>query len=397
MNTGKKLLLSLGAALSVFTAMGEEVTVVGRAEGEPGTARELALARALREAVRSGVGVDILSETKVQNFELEYDRVMTSSFGYVKSYKVVEQSFDAASGVYSVKIQAEVSKGTPQMDQVLQLRLLMRRMQSPRVVVECVESISGEVDKDSNITSALLEEMAQKTGFQIFKESVIGARDKREAARAALLGDKTEAQVKAAGIQSTSDFKIIAGVKGSVGRMREPFPDMRVRDVSLGVDLQAVWTDTGELVASVALPTTFHRGESTMDLPFDMPDQLVRHYLTAMLSGSEPAFKDDNAYKLFRRIIARWITELDLGARVQLEFNRIDKGTLDGLIKTLEGTPDISYVWRREFDARLFSTIEVETRLTARQLEDVVLKKLAGKYEVDVATKRRLRFIPAGK
>lgn len=386
------LFLGLWAILPV---MGEDVNVTGTASGNPDSAREMALTRALREAVRQGAGVDILSETKVQNFELEYDRVMTSSFGYVESYEVTSQSYDSRKQEYSVAIRAKVAKGRPKMDDVLALRLLVKRMKSPRVMVESEETISGDVPtSDVKMASSVLEEIAQKTGFEIFRQSTVQARDARESARAELLGDNLEAKVKKAGITSTSDFKIIASVKGQVGRLREPFPDVKVRDVSLGVDLQAVWTDTGEIVATTALPTTYHKGEAQMDLPFDMPEQLVRHYLTMMLTGAEPAYKQNNAYELFRRIIAKWIVDLDLGAKVQLEFKQIDKDNLDKLIAVLEKTPDISYVWRREFDRRLFSVVEIETRLSPEQIEDVVQKALRKKYIVDVATKRRLRFIP---
>ncbi|OGV34215.1 MAG: hypothetical protein A2020_04320 [Lentisphaerae bacterium GWF2_45_14] len=393
---------SLLVFLMVFTAYllyaEGEVEVVGRGSGNPDTARELALADALRNAVRQGAGVDILSESKVQNFQMEYDRVMTSSFGYVEDYEIISQNYDKAKSEYTVKLKAKVSKGSPQMDKVLALRLLVRRMQSPRVIVECKEDIAGEgFSGDGALTAALLEEMAQKTGFEIFKESTIKARDDKEALRAELLGDDFESKVKRAGIQSTSDFKIIAKVKGQVGQMKEPFPDVKVRDVALGVDLQAVWADTGEVAATVSLPTTYHKGESQMSLPFDMPQQLVRHYLLTMLSGSEPAFKDNNAYNLFRRIIAKWITELDLGAKVQLEFKQIDKDSLNKLMAALEKTPSISYVWRREFDRRLFSIVEVETRLTPEQLEDAVLKNTNGKYVTETATKRRLRFSPVKK
>jgi len=386
------------AALGMFCAYAEQVTVTGSAEGDPASAGEQALTQALREAVRKGAGVDIVSQTKVTNMELEYDRVMTASIGYISEYKVISRSFNEKDKIYTVKVTAEVKQGRPEMSEELELKMLVNRMGSPRVMVECKEKINGSgFDEDSAVTAPLLEEMAQKTGLELFKKSVIRSRDDRDSARAALLGDDLESKVKKAGIQSTSDFKIMAKVKGSVGRMREPFPDVQVRNVSLGVDLQAVWTDTGEVVATVSLPTTFHKGEANMNLPFDMPDQLVRHYLLTMLSGSEPAFKDNNAQKLFRKVIAKWITELDLGAKIQLEFKQIDKTTLDKLIAALKDSPEVSYVWRREFDRRLYSVLEVETRLKTEQLENIVLKQLAGKYAVDVVTKRRLRFIPAGR
>ena len=389
------LILGVLSGMTVMSLSGGEVQVTGVASGPPDTARELALTKALRDAVRAGAGVDILSETKVKNFELEYDRVMTSSFGYVESYEVTAQTYDNGKQEYTVTLKAKVSKGRPQMDDVLALRLLIKRMKSPRVMIEAEEKISGDgVSGELNAVAPVLEEIAQKTGFEIFRQSAIRARDDRDAARAEILGDNIDAKVKKAGITSTSDFKIVAMVKGQVGRLREPFPDVKVRDVSLGVDLQAIWTDTGEIVATTALPTTYHKGEAQMNLPYDMPEQLVRHYLTAMLTGSEPAFKQNNAYELFRKIVAKWIVELDLGAKIQLELKQIDKERLDRLIAALEKTPEVTYVWRREFDRRLFSVVEVETRLTSEQLEEAVLKALDDKYETDVATKRRLRFIP---
>lgn len=50
-----------------------EVEAEGRAAGDQRTAREQALADALREAVRVGVGVDVLSSSGVSDFTLGYD------------------------------------------------------------------------------------------------------------------------------------------------------------------------------------------------------------------------------------------------------------------------------------------------------------------------------------
>jgi hypothetical protein len=387
------LVLCFSLSMTLFAAETETVTASGHALGTPSSARELALTNALREAVRKGAGVDILTESKVQNFTLEYDRVMTSSFGYIKSYKVISQKYNSAQKQYSVSIKAEVAKGSPKMDQILALRLLLKRMKSPRVMVECEEKIAG-ITGDSNVTQMLIEEMAQKTGFEVFKEKNIKQRNKREALRAEILGDKFEVAVKNADITSTSDFKIIAKVAGEVGAIREPFPEMKVRDAALGIDLQAVWTDTGEVIATVSFPTTYHKGESNMNLPYGMPNQLIRYYLNSMLSGKNPAFKTNNGYKLFRRIIAKWITELDLGAKIELEFRQMDKTALDKLITSLENNPSISYVWLREFDRRLYSILEIESRLPIKNIEKIILKELKGKYNIDTVTKRRLRFIP---
>ncbi len=399
----KNVFLFLIAAFIQIQIFAETTTVVvaGSAEGDPGKAGELALTDALRNAVRKGAGVDVLSESKVTNFQSDYDVVMTSSIGYIESYKILEQKYSKSNGIYTVKIEAVVSNKTPESNKVMALRLLMKRMESPRVTVECKEKIKGIDDSEVSLCAGVIDEMAQKNGFELFDQGAIDSRSSIEAARAEILGDALESKVKKAGITSSSDFKIIADIKGSVGKIKEPFPEVYVRDAAVGIDLKAVWTDTGEIIATVSVPTKNFKGEANMSLPYEMPDQLIRYYLTNILEGKEKGTEDKSIYKLFSKVIAKWITELDLGSKIKLEFKAIDKNRLDELVSKLKDLKGVSYAWRREYDKRLYSIVEVETRFNASQLEDAVLKivnveggKDIAKYEVDQATKKSLRFIP---
>ena len=72
----KKLLLNL-CVLGVLGSQIQAASVEaeGRAPGDMKTAREQALADALREAVRVGTGVDVLSSTGVTDFTLAACRV----------------------------------------------------------------------------------------------------------------------------------------------------------------------------------------------------------------------------------------------------------------------------------------------------------------------------------
>ena len=386
------IIISLMTIISVF-AKDEVVSVIvtGTATGNPDKSSEMALADAMRNAVRKGAGVDIYSETKVSNFQTEYDQVLTSSVGYIKDYKIMEQGYNSETNTYIIKITADVAKSAPHVDDVMALRLLVKRMESPRLVVETNEKINGV--SENHVAKSLLEEIAKKTGFDLVSSTVVKSRNERDALRSDLLGENVMAKVKRAGITSVSDFKIIADVKGNAGRLKEPFPDVFVRNTALSVDLEAVWTDTGEVVAKVAVPTVSFKGEANMELPYDMPDQLVRYYLTNILTGKETATKKKNAYTLFRKIIAKWITELDLGYKVQLEIKAIGKSDINKLVSELKDNSDISYVWLREFDSRFYSIIEIQTFIKSKELTDVVEKLLSDKYQIDVLTKRRLRFI----
>jgi len=368
---------------------GVEVVASGSASGDPSVAREQALADALRDAVRQGAGVDLISETKVENFKTDYDRVMTSSFGFVEEHQVIEQRY--ADGVYTVKIKAKVKKGSPGMDNVLALRLLVRRMGSPRVLVKCDEKIFG-VEGSSPVAEAILEEMAKKAGFETFDKEAVDDRNSAEAARAAILGDQLDEKVKKAGVSSKYDMIVSGVATGEIGPLEEPFPEVKARDISIGYNLKAVWADTGETLAVAKRSAMSFQAKSPE--PVTLPRQLVRKYLGQVMEEGDPKDKSGNAYDLFRKILAKWVVELDLGSKMSVEIRKIEKPALDKLVADLEKAQGVAYVWRREFDPRLISTIEVEARMNSEALEALVLKSLGSKFAADQTTKRKLRFIP---
>ena len=383
----------LFVSLPILAQNGKEVTGIGVAEGNPDSASEQALAQALRDAVRKGAGVDVMSETKVENFQTDYDRVLTSSFGYVEKYEITEQNYDSKAKTYTVKLKAVVGKGTPGMDNVMALRLLLKRVESPRVLVLCEEKIIGLDSKGSTLANDIITEMAQKNGFQVLDKEAVDTRSEKEARRDELLGDDRSAKIKRSGIATAYDIVITGTVTGEIGPLEEPFPDMKARDISLGFNLKATWANSGEMIAVAKLPAATFQAKG-MD-PVTLPNQLARKYLAKILEGQDTELKDENAYKLFRKIISKWITELDLGAKLRIELKQVDKKTLDSLMASLQkGNSQISYVWLREFDSRLFSTVEVETRLNSTKLADEILKHLGDKYVLDQSTKRNLRFIP---
>ncbi len=370
----------------------KEAVGVGVAEGTPDSASEQALAQALRDAVRNGAGIDLMSETKVENFQMGYDRILTASFGYVEKYDIIDQKYDSKAQTYTVKIKAMVKKGAPGMDNVMALRLLVKRVESPRVLVICDEKIIGYENRNS-LANDIISEMAQKTGFQVLDKEAVDTRSEKEAKRDELLGDDKSARVKRSGIATAYDIIINGTVTGEIGAIEEPFPDMKTRDVSFGFNLKAIWADSGETIAVAKLPAATFQAKG-LD-PVTLPNQLARKYLAKVLEGQDVELKDENAYKLFRKIISKWITELDLGAKIRVEFKQIDKKTLDDLIAALQkNNSSISYVWLREFDSRLFSVVEIETRLTAAKLADEVEKQIGKKYVLDQSTKRNLRYIP---
>ena len=74
--------------------------------------RHAALADALRRAIEKGVGIIVASDTRTKNFLLTSDAVRTSSQGYVRDYKIVDEGLDQ--DTYRVKIEARVAPGSPE-------------------------------------------------------------------------------------------------------------------------------------------------------------------------------------------------------------------------------------------------------------------------------------------
>lgn len=385
-------------ATALFPLFAVEVTVSGIGTGELAVARETAMADALRNAVRQGAGVNITSESKVENFQLEYDRVFTHSLGYVKKYTVLSQTYDTKNRTYVVRIKAEVDKNMPSTDDFATLKTLQQRMVSPRVMIECNETITGLPASRRPVAETILQELCRIVAIQVVDRSVQQAVKADDARRAQLFDEALDAQAKQQLSAGECDFKIIAEISGELSQLSEPFPGMKVRDAGFEIDLRAVWADTGELIAAETLPVALFKGERMPNLPHQMPRQLVKNYLSMMLKG-EGEFKQKNAVTLLRKMLVTWAIQLDLGNNIRFEFRQIPRRELDAIMKKLAAMDGVSQVRLRNFDARLTSAIEVETRNTPVRLTEEIQNLYPDRLQLDTATMRRVCFLfrPQGK
>ena len=386
----KSLLVLLLAGISLSLLAAEvRVTGIGRAPGERKTAREQALADALRDAVNKGVGVDLISSTNIKDFVLDYDRIFSASTGYIRDYRVISRNI-GGDGLYEIKIEATIGKGVPETNQRLAIMQLIRRKGSPRILIESTEQISGTTGSD-NISRSVLEELATGMGFQVVDQEAVNSASNKRSGRDNFLNDKMGSEARDKQFDNISDFIIRIRTSGKLGSPQETY-GVKTRNLALGVEMSAIYPETGELIAKALLPTASVNAKQGM-APVDAPDQLTRFYLMRLLQGKANDFKRQNANTIFRKIMARWITELDLGAKLRLEFKGIDRKRLDQLIAKLQDCPGVGYAGVRQFDSRLISTVEVESRLNARQLKDEVLKHLPG-FTVDCYSNNFLQFIP---
>ncbi len=368
-------------ASSAFAA---EVEAEGKAAGDLPNAREEALTDALREAVRVGVGVDILSSTGVKDFNLEFDRVLTASFGYVKNYKVISSSM-GKDGIYRLKVKADVGPGTPGANDSLALKQIVQLKQSPRIVLQIQESIDG-IPEGKGYAAGWFEQAAQKMHFQLVDVGAVNEAEAKRASRDEILGNTQSANFRKAGVSQKADFVIQGKITGRYAGQEALFGSLPQHCFEMGAELRAIRPDSGEVVASVLVPAS-----NKYNSELQTKEMAAREILFKVLDGKKGG-KEAGGGALFTKIFARWLVELDCGSLKRVELTKIGSADFQKLQIGLKANDKVGAVWEREFDSRAASLIDVETRLTGADLRARVQTILGDAVELDRATENYLQF-----
>jgi len=99
---------------------------------------------------------------------------------------------------------------------------------------------------------------------------------------------------------------------------------------------------------------------------------------------------------ILNKILARWVTETDLGAIKRLEFSSISTEDFQKIQTHLADTEKISAVWPREFDSQGISVLDVETRLDNIGLGQEVTKATSGRAKLDRSSENLIAFNASG-
>ena len=372
-NILKKLLVLIIAVSGLTMAADIRVTAIGRGPGNDKIAKEQALADALRNAVRQGAGVNILSATKVTDYILDYDRIFCRAFGYVKSYQINRSYVDKA-GLLTVEISALVGQGSPDLDDYMSMRQIIAMKGSPRLLIRCSGKIKNIGDSGALIAGQL-REIALKCGFQTVCLSTIKDAENKRVKHDMMSGKIDSAMYRKAGIRENFDFVIDADVNGEYNGASELY-GITTRRYSIGADLAATYPN-GNIIAQVALPS-----KETDIARVLGPEQAARSALMSYLGGE----KGRNFRALLMSVLSAWITEFDTGRKLTVEISGIGRKSLDKLTTDLRGTVGITAVYLREFDVENKSTIEVASLLEPFNLSALLEKTGRGKLKTERVT-----------
>ena len=223
-------------------------------DGDEGAAFQRAKAAALRQAVEEAVGTLITGATRVRNFAVIEDHILTSTSGFVADFVIVEQGPQGDS-TYLVVVDASVSLAALSAS-ISGSKLLLEAIDHPRVV--CIARMrttgaDGSPTEDwAQATAALQQALAfQQKSIDLLKPQLDAAayRDVMDDPAAAAEWGRKEG----------ADIVVVAQIAlHAQSRLPIPFADsnlgqVSIRSVVTNARIEAFWCDSREILSTISI------------------------------------------------------------------------------------------------------------------------------------------------
>ena len=350
---------------------GATVTVKARGVSEfrpnrVAESREKAIESAQRDAVEQASGVFIESQTKVRNYELVRDEVLSRSEGFIKSFKILKEGRER--GLYQVSIEAEVVKSAFIKDVNASLEALYRRVGMPRVMVVITERSldeAGNLRESQNagnlkIVEKVIRKILNKQGFTFI--------DARSAAGLSLLdvalqGEDIARDKAIAAARTTPAEIIILGHASTVDK--GSISKMNIAQANVALDVIRV--DSGQILAS---EVASGRG-------------LNVNKETAALVALQKAAQAVTP-RMIEQVTYHWIKERSEGSRIDLVVKNVSFGDLLVLRRAL-GTEisGVKQVIQRSYSKGV-ALIELKARATTEEVAESLYTAEFAKFSLEV-------------
>jgi hypothetical protein len=306
-------------------AKAEDVVEV-EAEGE-GIDKEQALKAALRAALEKGGKQEIFSDSKVENYQLMHDTILSRAQGIVTDYKVIEEK-KVAGGTYKIRIKALVSKSVLK-ESWGAIQNVLNQIGRPKIMVWIVERIDGKTE-DQSILETKIEERLLKSGFDLVARTAVEANKKKEMDDAAATNDVAKAQA----IAKDQDANIfILGTANANQAGLEELYGAPVAFYNCDAQIKVYYTDSAKVLASKGLPNT--RGGAR-----------GRKEFSPQAGKMALDFAGQNIVEeLYAQIMEQWATQISAGGELILEVSGVNfKGANDlkKAIAALEGINSVN-------------------------------------------------------
>lgn len=327
-------MLTLGAITAIASPPARAQTppkpadvVVVEADGE-GVTREAALKVALRAALEKGGQQEIFSDTKVQNFQLMHDTILSRAVGLVKDYEVVKEA-PVVGGTFKVWIKARVSKSVLAQSWG-EVQNVLNQIGRPKILVAITEKIDGRTE-DQSILETKIEERLLRSGFDMVEKSGAASIRQKELDDAAAEGNVGKLQA----IAKDFDAHIfIAGTANANQAGIEAVFGVPIAFYNCDVQVKAFYTDTAKLLASKGLPSTRGGARGLKEYSPQAGKQAIDNVSQQLIN------------EIYEQVMEQWCTEISAGGELVLEvegFSFKQGNDLKKLIASIEGVEHVNF------------------------------------------------------
>ena len=242
-----KQMISICIMLLALCSFASDVlaeTKVVVAEGRSFFNMEDATRQAQRAAVEKAVGVFIHSQTEVENFVVQKDRIMSRTQGYITRFSVLEK--DSKGEEFYTKIEAVVSLDKIK-DDLIAMKILLESMERPTIMVLIEEDYTDMTPAGMSIAETEVSSLLAAKGFDLVDKAQMEAIKRRNQAALALGGNVAAAQ--SLGLDLGAQYVVIG--KALVQDIGEAYPGSGLKSLQASLQLKIIQTNTGIVLGSV--------------------------------------------------------------------------------------------------------------------------------------------------
>ncbi len=353
------------------------VVVTGSAEGEGKSATEKAVNNALRKAVERACGVFLTSQSKTENYQAVYDKIIAEAVGYVVEHEVVRTWVDADTGMAYATVKARVSTKKFEKDWAT-IAHTVEQENNPRIIVAVVEALqhnaSGPVYevKKAGIVQTELEDFMLERGLTLMDREISEKVSKRDVLLA-VLEDDTDA-VAALGAKFKADVVLVGRASAKFSRQME-ISGVTMYQHTASLRLRVIQTDSGRILASKSY------GPETVN-------SLQR------AGGGQKALSKiakSSAPKILAAVVKAWAQRAGTSRDVQLIISGMDYATWKKFKAETAEIDGVRAVRLREITEDTAS-VTVEWRHNTEQLADLMGELESVTLKVNEISANRLKL-----
>ena len=354
------LIILLGTLNVLAQTSFESEASVKIEDGDYFNAQDLALQQAFQSAIEQNLGVDVLSETKVEKGSVSKDNILATSKGYIKNYKIVnEDIIDKSDGQYiQLKIEGELSEEIDD-DNLRKEKISSSR--NPRVLIipdhdRTTWQISSKRHVDEIIKSEVSSVMLDN-GYYVVDKEQLESSNQQKINNA--LSNKDYQAIKE--LENKNNIDLIIKVSGRINTRN--LSNYNITSGNSILNARAINVDNGEVISSFNSQATEASSSSS---------QAVKNAVRENSNKTAKRLSEElTDFSTFRDNTHKFI------------ISSFDYNNYSDFAQDLQRINEVDNIYFRDYSNSLLE-IEVESspNIESRQLLDLVLANTSKSFEV---------------